>query len=533
MKYQDKGTVLVVDDEPANLGVLFAQLEHARFKVLIAQDGSSALRRVERLVPDIILLDVRLPDIDGFELCRRLKAKKELGQVPVIFLSALTGTADKLHGLGLDAVDYISKPFEAQEVVARVERHLTIRNLQKQLEKRNAQLEQEIAERVRAQEALRQRMAQLEALREVGLEIAAQLDLDALLHSIVVRATELLEGDTGYVVLYRPERDVMELVVTTGDAPIPADMTYPREHGLAGKIWETGKAMIVGNYQRWDDRVASLDDFPNVAVVGAPIHWGLADPGGEIKGILFVADDVSRVFSQADADLLSLFAIQAAIAIENAQLYEQAQQDAKTKAVLLRQVNHRVRNNLTALIGLLTIERYRAEAEGLLDYQSLLNNLGNRIHGLASVHSMLSESEWTPLSLYKLVVQIARLSSQSLPRGKHVSIEVAHSPVRVTPDQAHNLAVVINELATNTVKYALREQDMVNIDVRIEFDGDIITLIFRNDGPDYPPEVLRMERIGTGLELLQNIVRQSLRGELLLRNDGGAVTEIRFKVRAT
>ena len=194
MKYQDKGTVLVVDDEPANLGVLFAQLEHARFKVLIAQDGSSALRRVERLVPDIILLDVRLPDIDGFELCRRLKAKKELGQVPVIFLSALTGTADKLHGLGLDAVDYISKPFEAQEVVARVERHLTIRNLQKQLEKRNAQLEQEIAERVRAQEALRQRTAQLEALREVGLEIAAQLDLDALLQSIVLRATELLGG---------------------------------------------------------------------------------------------------------------------------------------------------------------------------------------------------------------------------------------------------------------------------------------------------------------------------------------------------
>ncbi|MCP4539213.1 MAG: sensor histidine kinase, partial [Chloroflexi bacterium] len=93
-------------------------------------------------------------------------------------------------------------------------------------------------------------------------------------------------------------------------------------------------------------------------------------------------------------------------------------------------------------------------------------------------------------------------------------------------------ALVINELATNTVKYALREQDTVHIDVRIELDGDTVILTFKNDGPDYPPEVLRMERHGTGLDLLQNIVGHSLGGEMSLRNDGGAVAEIRFQAQA-
>ncbi|MDM8529701.1 PAS domain S-box protein [Anaerolineales bacterium HSG25] len=168
MKHENKGTILVIDDEPANLGVLFAQLEQAHFKMLIAEDGAGALKRVERLKPDIILLDVRLPDIDGFELCRHLKSKEGLAGVPIIFLSAQMNTADKLKGLELSAVDYITKPFEAAEVVARVEKHLTIRNLQKQLEEKNAQLQQEIAERKQAEESLRESEKLLREAQHIG-----------------------------------------------------------------------------------------------------------------------------------------------------------------------------------------------------------------------------------------------------------------------------------------------------------------------------------------------------------------------------
>ena len=152
MKADKKGTVLIVDDEAANLGVLFEHLRQANFKVLAAEDGESALRGISRVMPDIALLDVKLPDIDGFELCRRLK--EHCKDIPVIFLTSLTDIQGRLRGLDLSAVDYITKPFYPEEVVARVTKHLMLRNLRKSLQEKNVQLEHEIAERNRAEEAL-------------------------------------------------------------------------------------------------------------------------------------------------------------------------------------------------------------------------------------------------------------------------------------------------------------------------------------------------------------------------------------------
>jgi PAS domain S-box-containing protein len=152
MKPDNKGTVLIVDDEAPNLGILFECLRRANFKVLIAEDGASALKRVERIVPDIVLLDIKLPDMDGFEVCRRLKEFSD--DISVIFLTALTDIEDKIRGLELNAADYITKPFHSREVLARLERHLTLKNLQKQIEEHNVRLREEIAERTRIQETL-------------------------------------------------------------------------------------------------------------------------------------------------------------------------------------------------------------------------------------------------------------------------------------------------------------------------------------------------------------------------------------------
>jgi len=152
MKADKKGTVLIVDDEAANLGVLFEHLRQADFKVLAAEDGESALRGISRVIPDIALLDVKLPDIDGFELCRRLKERCK--DIPVIFMTSLTDIQGRLRGLDLSAVDYITKPFYPEEVVVRVTKHLMLRNLRKSLQEKNVQLEHEIAERKRVEEEL-------------------------------------------------------------------------------------------------------------------------------------------------------------------------------------------------------------------------------------------------------------------------------------------------------------------------------------------------------------------------------------------
>jgi PAS domain S-box-containing protein len=152
----NKAVIVIVDDKPTNLGVLFDFLTDSGFKVLVAQDGESAIQKVEYAHPDLILLDVMMPGIDGFETCRRLKANPSTQDIPVIFMTALSDTVDKVKGFSLGAVDYVTKPVQQEEVRARVNTHLTIRNLHKKLEAQNLQLQQGIKERQQAEESLRQ-----------------------------------------------------------------------------------------------------------------------------------------------------------------------------------------------------------------------------------------------------------------------------------------------------------------------------------------------------------------------------------------
>jgi len=134
-------TILIVDDIPSNLSVVVDLLEESGYNVAIAQDGEEALQRAQLLQPDLILLDVMLPGADGFEICRRLKAAENTRDIPVIFMTALVATEHKVHGFAAGGVDYITKPLQIDEVIARVGTHLKLHATQKHLEERNAQLQ--------------------------------------------------------------------------------------------------------------------------------------------------------------------------------------------------------------------------------------------------------------------------------------------------------------------------------------------------------------------------------------------------------
>lgn len=140
----DTESILLVDDNPTNLQVLFQTLEGVGCKLLIAKNGNGALAIAGKARPDLILLDIMMPDIDGYEVCRRLKADSATADIPVIFLSALGETEDKVKGLHLGAVDYITKPFQPDEVIARVNTHLTIDRLKREVESQKNQLEHEL-----------------------------------------------------------------------------------------------------------------------------------------------------------------------------------------------------------------------------------------------------------------------------------------------------------------------------------------------------------------------------------------------------
>ncbi len=136
--------VLLVDDTPTNLQVLFKTLNGRGYKLLAAKDGESALEIAAKARPALILLDIMMPGIDGYETCRRLKAQPETADAAIIFCSALDEASDKVKGFDLGAVDYVAKPYEASEIVARVETHLTIQRLQTDLQARNRELERQL-----------------------------------------------------------------------------------------------------------------------------------------------------------------------------------------------------------------------------------------------------------------------------------------------------------------------------------------------------------------------------------------------------
>jgi signal transduction histidine kinase len=126
-------TILIVDDTPANLGVLVETLGAAGYQLMVAEDGEEALAQTAQTQPDLILLDVMMPGIDGFETCRRLKARETTRDVPVLFMTALNETADKVKAFAAGGVDYITKPIEHEEALARVRTHLTLRRLRQEL----------------------------------------------------------------------------------------------------------------------------------------------------------------------------------------------------------------------------------------------------------------------------------------------------------------------------------------------------------------------------------------------------------------
>ena len=153
--------ILVVDDEPANIGVLLDLLGREGFQVLVARDGQSALEQVHHAQPDLILLDVVMPGIDGFETCRRLKADLATSAVPIIFMTARSDPRDVIDGFGAGAADYIVKPLQHDEVLARVRVHLELCRLNTTLRGLNEELEQRVAERTAE---LRAALAEVERL---------------------------------------------------------------------------------------------------------------------------------------------------------------------------------------------------------------------------------------------------------------------------------------------------------------------------------------------------------------------------------
>jgi signal transduction histidine kinase len=164
--------ILLVDDNPNNLKVLSEAIQRCGWKTLMATDGESAIEQTEYAIPDLILLDVMMPGIDGFETCRRLKANSITQNIPVIFMTALADATDKVKGLEIGAVDYITKPFQHEEVIARLKLHLNISYLTRTLEQRVQERTAELSQSIQQLQQTQLQLIQSEKMSTLGQLVA-------------------------------------------------------------------------------------------------------------------------------------------------------------------------------------------------------------------------------------------------------------------------------------------------------------------------------------------------------------------------
>ena len=207
-----KDTVLVIDDVRINLELVAGYLMDANFEVLVATDGEGALKQLKHVNPDIILLDVMLPGKDGFETCKCIKNIESAKDIPVIFMTSLSDIADKMKGFEVGGVDYITKPIQREETLARVNTHLTLRKTQKALRNANANLEQHVIERTaelnRALEEVKQLKNQLQAENTyLQDEIRSEYNFNEIigksetLKKVLMRVEQVLKTDASVLIL--------------------------------------------------------------------------------------------------------------------------------------------------------------------------------------------------------------------------------------------------------------------------------------------------------------------------------------------
>ncbi|MEK8020533.1 MAG: hybrid sensor histidine kinase/response regulator [Candidatus Parabeggiatoa sp.] len=220
---EKSGNILVVDDTAANLRLLTKLLSDNGYEVRPAPNGTLALKSVALILPDLILLDIMMPDLDGYEVCRRLKASEHSRDIPIIFISAINETMDKVKAFNIGGIDYITKPFEADEVLARVKTHLTVRLMQKKVAEKTDQLHAKVEELIQT----RQELVQSEKMASLGRLVAGFAHELNTPIGVAVGAASSLHGNTKAInkLLEQEEVDEDELVETLETINEAADLT--------------------------------------------------------------------------------------------------------------------------------------------------------------------------------------------------------------------------------------------------------------------------------------------------------------------
>ncbi len=374
MTAQNAAKILIIDDVEDNLTLLSELLEREGYKVAKATDGLSGLEMVRAIQPDLILSDVMMPGINGFQLTQRLRADNSSGFVPIILITARNDTNDKVRALEAGADDFMIKPIQRLELVARVRSLIRLKQSSDALvatARENAQLYQEA----------QQRASELSILNEIALGIGSKISLDELLQLVVAKSCELIKAESGTLYLYTEDRQSLVVAAGHNGGEKYLGRTVEVGEGVAGMVAVTAKPMRVNNYYEWSGRAESYaNDSDITAILGVPLL-----SNGRVVGVVNVMDDVRRrVFTDEEVRLLNLLAPQAGVAVSNALLYQEVAQERDRLRAVLNSVND----------GILMLDRNYSVVLSNPRFSELMKLNSEQVvnHSISEVADMLGES---------------------------------------------------------------------------------------------------------------------------------------------
>ncbi|MCP4541470.1 MAG: response regulator [Chloroflexi bacterium] len=503
-------TILIIDDSPTNLSVMADYLTAHNLIVLAAQTGEDGLEQAQLTQPDLILLDVILPGIDGFETCRRLKADPKIQDIPVILMTVLTDTEHKLKGFRAGVVDYVTKPFEKEEVLARISTQLRLRELTERLEQKveertreltavNKQLSTEITERKLAEEG------QSKALAEV-------LQATHALRESEEKFRSLAENSQDYIMRYDEEcRHLYE-------NPAALRVSGLTEEDIIGKTHQEA-SFDEESSDLWEEKITSVFKTGQSSQTvfeweGAEgkvyLDWRLFpefDESGRVKTVLGISRDITGI-KQAE---------------------EKIKTSLKEKNVLLLELYHRTKNNMNVISALLSLQAARTQDDAMV---RLLQEMDNRIQAMALVHQKLYQGhDLSSLDLSEYIADLAALVFDSYKLApNHIELVLDLESVPILIDTAIPCGLVLNELFSNALQHAFPGDRKGEIKVQLcRVEENVLVLQFSDNGVGLPPGFDLRQSDSLGMQTVFGIIDHQLQGEATVDTHNGVVWHIRFR----
>lgn len=467
--------ILIVDDKPENLHLLAAILQHYGYRLRLLTDGRMVMPAVKGFPPDLILLDIMMPCMDGYDVCRQLKADEQTSEIPVIFLSALTDISEKTKAFSLGGVDYITKPFQQEEVVLRVKTQLALREAQRQLQAQNSRLQQEIHERKQAEDVLRKRNSELGLLNHIGQMLGSSLELPDVLATVLQEVLLLLQAVSASIWLLTPDRRELECSEIFGPGREQLrGVRLPVGGGITGWVAEHGESVVSANIledPRHHKTVGSQENAPARSMLSVPLK-----AKSEVIGVLNLVDPREGRFTREDLQFIEPIAASAAIAIENARLYTTAQQEIaeRTRAEAeLREANaskdkffsiisHDLRSPLNTLLGFAELLAAHVEHYSIEETKQRIEKLrtsAKRLHILlenlltwARIQRGALEYQPESFELSEMIDEILDLFSQNAEQ-KHIALAHDITANTVVFADESMLHTVLRNLVSNALKF--------------------------------------------------------------------------------